>query len=718
MKTLLLSTLTAALALFGCDDGGGADPGPDASGVGGAGGAGGGAGGMGGTPGGSVLSGRIDSDAGNQATRAGASKQTLGVSADLVVLIAADGTEVATAVVGGDGRFRFEGVPDMAAPYLVEARAAGAMTGQVLGLLDVSGGGETPIMPISPETTAEVAAYLALTAGDQAVDAVGLISRVSQELAAQAGAGLDGSVADADAAYRAALSAGAGLTVTAEALQASRIDAFARLVAALDAAADAEAEADAWGAWGVEDAAAIEAAFGADARARADAASAAGFALVAGLQGDAGFDAAAVLATRQAGEAEEQAVDAAVAGNAQAEGRVEAAFDAFQAALTTAADAEAVAEAHATLRAALIADADSVLAAVLAAEGESTDAVAIQALLGAQAGLGDRLQANLAAAGQAEGMGEAVGAAVAEGQAHLGAIIQGQLGADRAALVAPLAALLAGFACPCEAPEEGDGAPPALEGDGGGDFDDAGLQAGADDAVADAPPPAEAEGSRLVILDTAGAVAAAVAGTADAEGYAIDLPRVLAEGSAVIEVLAEGRVIGARRLEGDADDGGQVPGVTAQSTVEALIAARLAREGEDVEPGLLVRLVDGAVADAALSGGDAALDALAEAVLAAQLAFTEHLEADAAALAAATAEARADFEAAEVGQGEAAADATAAFYADVTAQIASATGASAEAQADAMVRATAAFEAVIDALAGPAPTWRWPPTRAARSRTR
>jgi hypothetical protein len=213
-----------------------------------------------------------------------------------------------------------------------------------------------------------------------------------------------------------------------------------------------------------------------------------------------------------------------------------------------------------------------------------------------------------------------------------------------------------------------------------------------------------------VVLDVAGQVIAAVAGVADGEGFSIDLPADMPEGTTVLELLAEARVVGALLVERPEGDGMQadvpLPAVDAESTLEALVAVHLLGQGEGVDRNLLERLVDHAVAEGAASEGEAGVAVVAEAVLAAQLAFADALGSSVEACDEAGSEARASLEAtlaaafAAGGGGIEGNDEWARFYAELRAALEATLGADAGEQADATLAATAAFEGVIDALAG------------------
>ncbi|MGK0359966.1 MAG: hypothetical protein ACI9U2_002272 [Bradymonadia bacterium] len=751
MKRTLSILLTTALAAFGCDDdGGNANPsddmGPGMGGAGGGeGGAGGGAGGAGGGEGGAgggeggaggaggmmtetaALSGRIDDDAGNQASGDAQGKQDAAIVASVVAIVTVDGTEVATTEVDADGRFSFTGLAAIDAPFMVEARDDNTVTGRVLVPVDLADGEEMATMPISAETSAEANVFASLTAEGEDVDSIGLIARISQEMAVDGEEGLSEAIISAQAAFVASLegSREGGEEITAAALITARAEAFVQLSSGLNAAADADAERAAWIEWFAAERAAIEAAFGSDEGAQSEAHLSASISVSVSArassdgEGDAGYRAALQLATEISARAHQAAIEAMVEGNAEAQAASDEAFTAFYAELRAATTIDAVVASESSLHAALTAQSDSVLAL---ATGDATgDAeIAFIAIVGAQTGLDATARSGIEEAeadGDAEGEGEAVAAGQSELHARIEAIVSGQLsgtsGEGAIALFTEL--MLHASSSPAErVGEDGDAEPAPMQSDLDAEPQaDGGPQDGAVN-VADDVEPGEGQlrgrfdlvsGSRLVVRDGDGNVLSAVAGIASSARFEILLDDAeRPEGSiSTIELVGQGSVVGGLLVERERDDAGEVEdieSVTIQSTVEAMVTAAIQERGESPDRSIVIRFVDEAVARASLASEDD-FNATVDAIILAQGAFAARLGSTSGDMDGQGSDVRARLQAALAAsaEGDAGEDdrnaAHANFYAELSAALRGGDADARDAWADAMARAAAAFEVGI-----------------------
>lgn len=675
-----------------------------------------------------ALSGRIDDDAGNQSAGDAQRKQDAAIVASVVAIVTADGTEVATTDVDADGRFSFTGLGAIEAPFMVEARDESEVTGRVLVPVDLADGEEMATMPISAETSTEANVFASLTADGEEVDSIGLIARISQEMAADGEEGLSEAIISAQAAFIASLQSSreGGEEITADALVEARAEAFISLTTALDAAEDADAERAAWIEWFAAERAAIEAAFASDESAQSEAHLSASVSLSisarsdADGEADAGYRAALQLATEISARAHQAAIEAMVEGDAQAREASDAAFTAFYAELRAATTVDAIVAAEGNLHAALTAESDSVLA--LATDDAEGDAeTAFMAIVGAQAGLDATARAVIEEA-EAEEDGDAEGEAIAAGQgelhARIEAIVSGQLdGTSGESAIALFTELMAhASASPGErvGQEEGDVDPWPLDGEMDDDLQaDDGMQDGAAN-VGDGVEPGEGQllgrfdlvsGSRLVVRDRDGTVISAVAGIASSDGFQILLDDAeRPEGSiSSIELVGEGSVVGGLLVEQERDDAGEVEDiqtVTVQSTVEAMVTAAIQERGEQPDRSIVIRFVDEGVARASLASEDD-FNATVDAIIMAQAAFAASLDSTSEEMDAQGSEIRARLQAALAAsaEGDAGEDdrnaAYANFYTELSAALSTGNEDAREAWADAMARAAAAFEVGI-----------------------
>lgn len=731
MRHTLTFLMTAALAAFGCgEESSGGEAGDqgvaDMGGAGGAGGAGqggmgGGAGGAGGEGGeggagggavdGSTLRGRLDVDGGNQSTRTARSKQSAGIDADAVSIVTATGEVLAEAAVEADGRFEITGLNAIEAPFMVEASLDGAVVGRVLVPVDLEQDDEMAVMPISRETSVEAMVFAGLEASGEAIDGIGLVTHISQEMAADDDAALDSAVVAAQAAFIAALDARSEDDVDVEALLDARSAAFVTLSSALDAASDAEAEAAAWDEWFIAERAALELAFQVDQSAQSEARAAASLSLAIEAEANAGEPAeqhaALQLATMLSGRAHQAALETLITGEAELEATVSAAFEAFFEDTRDADDLDGLVAAEANLRAALIGAGG--LADYLRANLDARTGLGVQAVIGARAGLESTARDVFDFAdGEGAQLGEAVAAGHAEVQAHVDALVRGQLGgANGEASGALLGELMIhAVANPAEQ-LAGDVEMGALvEGTLTADAPacDAGaFMCGARSIVADLDATLRgigrfetAEGARLVVRD-GNRTLAAVAGVAGEGGFDIELPSgEQPDGMTTIEILSAGEVIGALLVERPAVDDGearQLRPITIESSVEALIASTLADRGEPVDRSVIERLIDAAVARASLES-EQQFDATLTAIAVAQAVQSATLDLPVDQMDSAGAEARAALEAALEGGNDDAGDAFARFYGEIQAAL---TGDDAERWAWVMAQTAAAFELAVRA---------------------
>ncbi len=667
-----------------------------------------------------TLEGRIDADSGNQHSGVFAVRGP-GIAADSVVAITVDSEVIGEAEVR-DGLFRLDDLPPMAEPFFVEARSAGEATGRALVALGAPEGELTRVMPISAETTAEAEAFAALRAAGEAVDPIALTLAISHELAATADAqAMAAAAGAAQVAERAALAAHGGMQLTADAMAEARARAFERLVEALHGAESEADEAAAWADFHGEAALALQAALQADAEARADAAAAAGFALSGALEGQAGFAAAIALAGETSARAEQAVIDAIAGGDAGLRAAADGAFEAYFQAVAGARTVADVQAAHDGLIAALAgAEGQGASLIELAAEREGIALSAIESAWMAATQITVDTRAALAAqAGDAALTGELY--------AGLRARVHGELSATLGLLASPAfvemltEVVVAGAVLPSPTLVEGAG-----EGEVGGEVGGEGegegepviepglvleavieggaaAQAGAEALVDDLRARVEGDAARLVAVAADGRARIIAEGEVVGEMAQVELPAGAFDGLVVLQVLAEGEVVAATVVpelsgapEGEAP---ALPPMSAESTVEALVALQAAAEGH-LDLAFAQRMIDDATATAAMAEGE--IEALGMALWTAQSTFIDGVQADGERVAETGADASARLMAemavaAASGQA-AAAEAQARFEAQLQASITAATGAGEQAQADAMAEASAAFAATVDAL--------------------
>lgn len=657
------------------------------------------------------LEGELDENAGNQS--AGAHMHGgADIAADTVELRTIDGELIAVAEVAGDGTFSFGEVPPMQAPYLVETRFDGALTGRALGAVDLFANQRSLVSQVSAETSAEAEAFLRLAGehGAENVDPIGVIVNISSELAATADLDTMAEAAwQAQVAWQAAIEQATGEAPDAEQLHTARMTAFAELITRLHFAFDQEEERAAWAEFHARARATIEQLLTVDSEQQATAAAAAALALTSTFEGEEGGFYALALAAELAGRASQEAVAEDAEEQAGAEGespraaraRVEGAFEAFFEAVFRSRGEGDIEQARLDLEAALTGEQGSLLGGML--DGEGVLAAVIDVLLEVTADLRAEVQAFSEAEG---GEGAADGAAAlritvdSEVQGALGAMASDEAGAFAAESHFALS-VQAGLALSTDARggEEG-GEDRAVAGvvlDGV-----LGLQVGAS-GVADGEASIMGDTAVIVRIGEDGQAVIIGEGGIAADGVislTVDSRDIEGEEARmyVLEVLAEGEVVGAviiEEAELEEGDGIETAPITLESTLEALVALELAGEGHTVDRAVLDAVIDDAVAGTE-AGTEQSLAAMAEAALAAQTAFAAALETTAEEMNRISAEARAELAARLAASAESAEQARADYEAELSAAIQGALGASADAVSEARVQATVAFEAVVE----------------------
>ncbi len=662
------------------------------------------------------LEGQLDDNQGNQSVGAGIVGGSA-IQADTVELRTIRGELVATAEVAGDGSFSFGQIEPMAAPYLIETRFDGALTGRALGAVDLFADQRTLVGSVSHETSAEAEAFLRL-AGEQGaenVDPIGVIINISSEMAATANLDAMADAAwQAQAAWQAAIEAETGERPSAEEMHDARILAFAELMSNLSFAADQDAEREAWAEFHTRARATIRNVLNVDTEAQATAAAAAALALASRFEGEEGGFFALALAADLAARVSQEAVAEDAEEQAESEGelraearaRVEAAFDLFFQGVAEARDQDDVEQARLDLEAMLTGEDDSLLAGMFEGEGLFDGLLDLMLELSAAIGL------ELDAFSQAEG-GENASAAAIDLRSTIDAQVTGALRGEASDETADFAAesqfaisVQAGLSLSTDA--QGGGEPEDGRAVGGVVLDGVlGLQLGAE-GVAEGEGNASIMGDSVAVIRVGedGSTVVIGEGELDINGT-IDL---LVSGAEfenedaqmfILEVLAEGEVVGAVILEeGEVEEGGDIESapVTLESTLEALIALELAGDGQTVDRAVLEAMIDAAVA-ATEDGTERSLDVMAEAVLAAQTTFEASLNTTAEEMNRITAEARAELAAALAASAESAEEARGEFEAEMGAAIQAALGVSADAVSEARLQAAVAFEAVVSAQA-------------------
>ncbi len=659
------------------------------------------------------LGGRLDLDDGNQSVGAGVVGGSV-VEADTVELRNVRGDLLASAEVAADGSFSFANIDPMPAPYIVETRVDGALTGRALGAVDLFADQRTLIAPVSAETSAEAEVFLRLAAehGEENVDPIGVVLNVSSELAATADIDAMARGAwQAQAAWQASVEAQTGMEPSVEQMHQARLLAFADLLANLDAAADAEGERAAWAEFHTLSRGTLSVRLGLDNEQQANAAAAAALSLAAAYDGEDGghfaLALAADLAARSSFEAVAEDAEAEAEANGEARdearGRVAAAFGLFFEAVAESREEGDIEQARLDLEAALTGEGESLLAGMLDREGEGIFDGLFDLLVDLAVAIGVDVEA-FAESGDGEGAARGALDLRASVDAEVSSALSGEASDEAGEFAVESQFALSvqlGLSLSTDARGEGGEDGRTV---GGVVLDGVlGLHIGAS-GVADGEASIEGDSVAVVRVDSDGSITLIGEGLLEGLGqFGLEIDREEFEGEDaamfVLEVLAEGEIVGAVILEeGEIEEGGDIESapITLESTLEALIALELAGEGQVVDRATLDAMIDDAVAGTE-DGTEASLDAMAEAVLAAQVAFSSALDTTAEEMNAATAEARAELAAALSASADAAGEARDEFESDVSAAIQAALGVSADAVGEARIQAAVAFSAVVEA---------------------
>ncbi|MCA9515406.1 MAG: hypothetical protein KC635_10715, partial [Myxococcales bacterium] len=682
-----------------------------------------------------VVTGHLDSDAGNQSVTPNLNGGANGdASLQSGVQVVQVGTVddsgqfqlIGSASVEADGSFSIDKItlPD-GEPLLVRGMTASSTNVKVMGLIAAADGDNRVVAPLSQETTVEAQTFLALVADGHSassIDTASLMTWISAELAAAANSDAD-ALADAFVQAQAAwttTASGLSTSFDAQAAMEARAEAYNDLAVQLDAATSAAAEATAWSDYMMDIAATIEtsANVSASVLADADAAAAMTFASEVGANVNASAEGAAqgvgamisghsALAAQLDSAAES---DASTAVSAQ----LTTAYQAFFSGIRSAADASAMADVVADLGVALSGHGvdqrdGSVLDALLTASGSAATSTQVEAAISATATASATFET-------------AANAALA---AHDGAALANAMVAFRNATQTAIsssitgAAALQGFVTDIAVQLNGQANVQFGLDDiltvvtelgitlNGQLLDVLGLQSGADGLVSgvDGAIVADAATAVLVRLDgTTGEMVTLATGVmTDAMGHfsISDVDRE--DGALAVAILdGSGEVVGSTLVTGGVDGESDltIAPITLESTVETMVVAELMAEGmsyDEIDIADVMASVDAAVAASATAEDQ--VGAVAAGIMVAQEARAEALRTNLEAMHDATLQAAIDLQAALTASTSMAAEAHTALEADIEAAIAATTSASASEMARAEARAQLAFRATVEAIA-------------------